>query len=256
MPSRLRVLYGVLGVAASLGAGVFLGRHLQSRIPPAAGAPAAGCPDAYVVDRFQQIWYDAKAPWNNNRWMGIQAAQNPMDAWVIQEIIFDTRPDFIVECGAFHGGSAAAWATFLKEANPSGRVISIDIEDRMQKARELPVVKERVEFLVGSSTAPEIVGRVKERVGEKRAMVILDSLHTEEHVRRELELYSPLVRVGDYLIVQDTNVNGHPVQPGFGPGPQEAVQAFLASTDAFAPDRSRERLVLTFSPNGYLRRVK
>jgi cephalosporin hydroxylase len=246
----------MLVIVASLGAGVLLGRYLQSRIPPDGQTLAAKCPDAYVVDRFQQIWYDAKVPWNHNRWMGIQAAQNPMDAWMIQEIIFDTRPDFIVECGAFHGGSAAAWATFLREANPAGRVISVDIEDRMQKARELPVVKERVVFLVGSSTAPEIVKQVRERVGDKRAMVILDSLHTQAHVLKELQLYSPLVQVGDYLIVQDTNVNGHPVHPGFGPGPQEAVQAFLAATDAFEPDRGRERLVLTFSPNGYLRRVK
>ncbi len=84
--------------------------------------------------------------------------------------------------------------------------------------------------------------------------MILDSDHRREHVLRELELYSRFVTPGCYLVVEDTNINGHPVAPTFGPGPMEAVRDFLASTDDFEVDHSREKLLLTFNPSGYLRR--
>ena len=85
-------------------------------------------------------------------------------------------------------------------------------------------------------------------------MVVLDSDHTRDHVAEELRLYAPLVTSGCYLVVEDTNVNGNPVLPEFGPGPQEAVAEFLAQTDDFEVDHEREKLMLTFNPNGYLRR--
>ena len=85
-------------------------------------------------------------------------------------------------------------------------------------------------------------------------MVVLDSDHSRDHVLQELELYAPLVTPGCYLVVEDTNVNGHPVSPGFGPGPMEAVTEFLGTTDDFEVDRGREKLMLTFNPSGYLRR--
>jgi cephalosporin hydroxylase len=87
-------------------------------------------------------------------------------------------------------------------------------------------------------------------------MVILDSDHSASHVLSELQAYSPLVPVGGYLIVQDTSVNGHPVFPKHGPGPMEALETFLASNDAFASDRTREALLFTLHPKGYLKRVK
>ena len=86
-------------------------------------------------------------------------------------------------------------------------------------------------------------------------MVILDSLHTAEHVGAELELYADIVSPGCYLVVEDMNVNGHPVLPDYGPGPTEAVEAFLATTDEFVVDRDRERFLMTLNPGGYLRRV-
>jgi len=85
-------------------------------------------------------------------------------------------------------------------------------------------------------------------------MAILDSDHARDHVLRELELYGPLVTPGCYVIVEDTNVNGHPVSPEFGPGPREAVDEFLRRNDDFEVDRERERLLMTFNPSGYLRR--
>ena len=85
-------------------------------------------------------------------------------------------------------------------------------------------------------------------------MVVLDSNHSRDHVLRELEVYGPLVTPGCYLVVEDTNVNGHPVLPDHGPGPMEAVEEFLATTDDFEVDRGRENRLLSFNPSGYLRR--
>lgn len=212
--------------------------------------------DEKVVERYQQIWYHTRSTWAQNRWMGIPTDQNPNDIWILQEILFDVKPDLVVECGSFRGGSAAVWAMLLREINPEGRVLSIDIEDRMAEARKLAVVRERVDFLIGSSTAPEIVAEVTRRAQGRKVLVLLDSDHRKPHVLAELKAYAPLVPVGSYIVVQDTNVNGHPVFPKFGPGPWEAVHEFLEGNDAFVVDKSRERLLFTFAPDGYLRRVK
>jgi cephalosporin hydroxylase len=115
----------------------------------------------------------------------------------------------------------------------------------------------RIAYLTGSSTSALIVDQVRTRVaGASRVMVILDSDHKKDHVLDELRLYSPLVTKGSYLIVEDTNINGRPVFPGFGPGPAEAVDDFLSANTAFERDPSRERFLVTFNPGGYLRRVQ
>jgi cephalosporin hydroxylase len=100
-----------------------------------------------------------------------------------------------------------------------------------------------------------IVGHVSDLVGEDDSvLVILDSDHTKDHVLAEMRAYGPLVTKGSYMIVEDTNINGHPVLPDFGPGPWEAVEEFLQGNDQFTVDRSREKLLMTFNPMGYLRR--
>jgi cephalosporin hydroxylase len=175
---------------------------------------------------------------------------------IIQEILFDVKPDFIVETGTLHGGSAALWAMILREINPDGRIITIDIQDQTAPARGLSLFKDKVDFLLGSSIDPKLVAEVQKRVKGKKVLAILDSNHARDHVLKEMESYAPMIPVGGYLIVQDSNVNGHPVRKDFGPGPMEAIQAFLASRDDFRPDPDRERLLFTMHPNGYLKRVK
>jgi cephalosporin hydroxylase len=130
-----------------------------------------------------------------------------------------------------------------------GQVITIDIEDRSGRPQH-----PRITYLTGSSTDPLIVGQVKQRVRNSRVMAILDSDHREPHVLNELTIYSELVHPGDYLIVEDTSVNGHPTFPGFGPGPMEAVEKFLARTDDFVIDERCERFLMTLHPRGYLKR--
>jgi cephalosporin hydroxylase len=208
-----------------------------------------------IVDRFHKHFYDSQV-WLTTRWLGVPTAQNPNDAWIHQEIIASVKPDFIVEAGTWNGGSAALWATILQQVNPAGRVITIDIKDYVTAAKELPIVKEKVDFLIGSSVEPAIVAEVKKRVNEKKVLVILDSNHSKQHVLAEMKAYAPLVSKDSYMIVQDTNVNGHPVLPNFGPGPMEAVNEFLETNDQFRPDTNAERLLFTQHPKGYLKRVK
>jgi cephalosporin hydroxylase len=145
---------------------------------------------------------------------------------------------------------------FLEHVNPEGRVITIDIEDESAEARELPISRRRVNYLIGSSTDPKIVEEVQRQVAGKRVLVILDSARYTDHVLDELRAYAPLVPRGSYIIVQDTAMNGHPTAPDYGPGPYEAVEAFLAETEDFVADRSRERLMMTSNPTGFLKRIR
>lgn len=218
-----------------------------------------------TVDRFHELFYNSPHTVAVNRWMGITAQQNPNDVWITQEILFEVKPDFVVEAGTFRGGSAALWAMVLREINPQSRIITIDIEDQAADAKKLPIFQERVDFLLGSSTAPEIVAEVKRRVAGHKVVLILDSNHRKEHVLAELRAYADIVPVGSYIIVQDGNLNGHPVflDPrgpasyyAGHPGPWEAVQDFLAADERFAIDTYRERLLLTMNPGGYLRRKR
>lgn len=208
-----------------------------------------------VLNNFHRLWYGNQNTWMKNKWFGILTRQNPMDIWVTQEIIVETKPDFIVETGTFYGGSALVWATIIQQVNPKGRVITVDIEDFTQEAKKLPLWKEKVDFFLGSSVAPEVVEAVRKRVEGKKVLVIFDSDHRKDHVLKELFAYSPFVQVGGYIIVQDTNSNGHPVTPGWGPGPMEAVEEFLAVNKHFESDIDRERLLFTFCPRGFLKRV-
>ena len=147
------------------------------------------------------------------------------------------------------------WSTLLEQINPNGRIVTIDIERRVTNARLFPAF-ERIEALVGSSIDAEVVAKVRALAAGKRTLVILDSDHARDHVRAELDTYWSVVTPGSYLIVQDGVVNGHPVDPDHGPGPFEAVAEFLeANPGKFAVDTDRERMLFTFNPSGFLRRI-
>jgi cephalosporin hydroxylase len=206
------------------------------------------------ADEFHRLFYEtayAKGDAWNPKWMGVAALKCPFDLWVYQEILHDTRPDVILETGTARGGSALFLASMF-DLMGAGEVISIDIVRRP----EWPT-HPRVTYVTGSSTSAPVLDEVRRRIaGKSRVMVILDSDHKKDHVLDELRAYAPLVSTGAYLIVEDTNINGRPVFPGFGPGPGEAVDEFLAATPAFVRDLERERFFVTFNPGGYLRRVQ
>jgi cephalosporin hydroxylase len=182
--------------------------------------------------------------------MGIQTLKYPTDLWIYQEIVSETLPDVIVETGTWHGGSALFLATICDELG-HGKVITIDT----QPGEPLPD-HPRIVYLRGSSTDPAVLGEVREQTREAHGvMAILDADHSCAHVLAELAAYSELVTSGNYLIVEDTNVNGHPVLPDHGPGPGEAVDEFLRRDTRYVADRSREHLLITANPRGFLRRA-
>jgi len=142
------------------------------------------------------------------------------------------------------------------QVNPPGRVITIDIQKLVDEPAMPPIWKQKVDFILGSSTDPQVVAEVTRRVGKGRTMFLFDSDHRAPHVLAEMRAYGPLVSPGSYMIVQDTDINGHPVLPGWGPGPMEAVDEFLQKDDHFQVDPAQERLMFTMHPRGYLKRVK
>lgn len=229
--------------------------------PTDAGARSTAAPatlsDDQLVERFYHLLARRTPGMFENKWLGIQTWQHPFDVWITQEIMTEMRPDIVLETGTHRGGSAVLWAMILQHLQPNGRVITIDIENRLvPEARDHPLFRQRVDFLLGGSTDPAIVAEVKRRVEGKKVMVILDSRHTRDHVLNELREYASLVPKGGYVIVQDSTVNGHPYAPNHGPGPWEAIEEFLRTDDRFVSDRSRERWLLTNNPTGFLKRIK
>jgi len=208
-----------------------------------------------VAVQFQELYYDSGI-WLKTRWLGVPSQQAPTDNWSMQEIISEIRPDYIVETGTANGGTSLFYADVLSFVNPVGKVITVDVQEHVEDASQFPMWKERVEMIVGSSVDPKVTDQIAREVSGKKVLVTLDSLHTRDHVLRELEIYSKFVTPGSYLVVQDTNINGHPVAPASGPGPMEAVEDFLKTHDNFVVDRSREKFLLTFYPGGWLKRVK
>jgi len=206
---------------------------------------------AATLRSFHLYLYDtAGSTWLNTYWLGVPTEKTPQDMWTYQEIIHDTTPDVLIEAGTADGGSAYYFASMFDLVN-RGRVITIDIIDSPKRPRH-----NRISYVLGSSTAPEIVAKVKSMIAPgERVMVSLDSDHSKSHVAQELKMYSDLVTPGCYMVVEDTNVNGHPVYPGFGPGPMEALREFMATDSRYTIDRTREKFGVTFFPDGWLRRV-
>jgi cephalosporin hydroxylase len=208
-----------------------------------------------VIEMFNRVHYSSGVWWKTT-WVGIPTQQNPCDMWTMQEIVSELRPDFIVETGTANGGSSLFFAMILAQVNDRGRVITVDINPQIEAASKLQIFRERVEIIEGDSVSDEVINRIAARVKGHTVLVTLDSLHTKDHVLKELKLYCKLVSLNSYLIVQDTNLNGHPSYPDFGPGPMEAVNEFLIENKDFAIDRSMEKQLLTYYPSGYLKRVR
>lgn len=210
--------------------------------------------DPDVIQAFHKLYFDARAynlTWRNTHWLGHAILKCPLDLWLYQEILHRIRPAVIVETGTAFGGSALYLASMC-DLIGHGKVVSVDLEPRPGRP-EHP----RVTYLTGSSVAPDTFAEVQMAIaGASPVMVLLDSDHSEAHVSRELESYHRLVSVGSYLVVEDTNLNGHPVEPEHGPGPWEAVQAFLPRHPEFAHDAEMDKFLLSFNPSSYLKRLR
>lgn len=211
--------------------------------------------DRVLIRKFNKIYYDFEL-FDKMSWFGVPSMQNPCDNWIMQEIITEVKPDFIIETGTGEGGTTLFYATVLSQVNDSGKIITIDVVPQFEKASKFKLFRERVEFIKGSAASPEIVEAVTSRVKGKKVMITLDSKHSKENALNEMKSYAPLVSRDSYLVVQDTHVDGYPNVPDFGPGPYEAAHEFLKTDKNFVIDRSREKFLLTFYPSGYLRRIK
>ena len=197
-------------------------------------------------------------------WLGLPIIQMPPDIIALQEVIWETRPQVVIETGVARGGSVIFSSSILQLIG-EGEVIGIDIDIRAHNraAIEEHPLAHRVHLMEGSSIDPHVVEAVRARASEaERVMVVLDSNHTHEHVAAELEAYAPMVTPGQFLIVADTIVEHIPVQSHrprpWGPGnnPHTALEAFLPSHPEFERDSDvNAKLLLSSSPGGYLRRV-
>jgi len=183
-------------------------------------------------------------------WRGYPLIKCAIDLYVYQEILHEVEPDVILECGTHKGGSALFFADMC-DAIGNGSVVTVDIDEYDDRPEH-----DRITYVTGSSIAPETVEQLSQYISHSDSvMVILDSDHTRPHVKKELEIYSEFVTNDSYLIVEDTDINGHPVRPWWGDGPMEAVEEFLPHNE-FEIDRHRERFGVTFAPSGFLRKVK
>jgi len=238
---RLLVLVAVLSALVTL--------FVMERVvrPPSGGER--------TVTEFFRL-YHGRGIQRQTSWNGVQTQQTPTDMWMVQEIISELEPDFLIETGTLRGGSALYYATVLQGLDSAAKIITVDIQDQIGRALEFPVFRSRVIPIVGDSVGPDTIQRIADLVRDRPALVLLDSDHRREHVLKELRLYSRFVPVGGYMIVFDTDLNGHPVTPEFGPGPMEAVEEFLQTDDRFVSDSSREKFLLTMCAKGYLKRIK
>lgn len=213
-----------------------------------------------ISDSFH-IFYEEQRLWENNTWLGIPMWKLPMDAFVIQEIIYKTQPEFIIETGTGRGGSSVFYASILELMNLPGKVITIDIEQQFDVSLiKNPTLKNRIITILGGSTNPLIFKKVCNYVGGSTAMVLLDSWHTYKHVFNEMLMYSQFVQKGFYLIVEDSHVSkeGNPVKWKYDDeGPKKAIDEFLKQNNDFEVDYYNcEKHLMTFNPGGFLKKVR
>jgi cephalosporin hydroxylase len=199
---------------------------------------------------------------HQTNWFGEPILNLPQDMFALQEIIFKTRPKFIIEVGVAWGGSLLFYST-LMEVLGGERIIGVDIyipDDLKERLASYRKLSERLTLIEGSSVAPDTLSQIKSIVGDCReVMVFLDSYHTHDHVFKELQLYSPLIGKGYYLICGDTIIENIPEQKHrprpWGPGnnPKTALDQFMKENDRFIVDSTLgNKLLLSCNPGGYL----
>jgi len=197
---------------------------------------------------YHHWMYDTLA-WKKMTWLGLPIQKSPCDLWNYQEIFHELKPSLVIEFGTFHGGSAVFFASILRAMGKPFRVLSVDINPCTASDPD-------VDFLVTSSTDPSVTVAINKlkTIFPGRVFAILDGDHTKEHVLAEMLSLRPLLGSADYLIVEDSNINGHPVLKSHGPGPYEAIQEYFGLyPDDYKRDVDREtKFGFTFAPQGFL----
>lgn len=211
---------------------------------------------AVTATLFHRLYYYSRNSWQSNTFLGYPIQQNPIDMYIYQELIYRLRPQYIIQTGIFNGGSILYFAKLLDliESPQDTPVIGIDISLSV-KARTLS--HPRIQLIEGDSINAKTIDRVSALLKGSVGLVSLDSNHSQRHVFRELQLYSSITAIGSYIVVEDTNVNGHPVCTKHGPGPLEAVNEFLAQDKRFIrDDEIWSRHFLSHHQRGFLKRIR
>lgn len=209
-------------------------------------------PTDSIAEEYHK-WYYGNFVWNTTTWMGIKCLKSVSDMWNYQEILTELKPSLVVEFGSRFGGSALFFADVMRHTGQPFKVLSVDIshKDLDPAARQPDIL-----FIESSSTVPAIAEHIERLKGEYpgKIFAILDSDHSMNQVLAEMKLLRPLLSTGDYLIVEDSNLNGHPVLPGFGAGPYEAIEAYEREfPNDYEHDVPREnKFGFTFATNGFM----
>jgi cephalosporin hydroxylase len=224
--------------------------------------------DGDLVRKAREVLIDAdKHQWiHQTNWFGEPILNLSQDMFALQDIIYKTRPKFIIELGVAWGGSLLFHSTLLTVLGGE-KVIGVDIyipDDLKFRLSSHGALSDKIHLITGSSVEPDTFAKIISIIKDCReVLVVLDSCHSHDHVLAELRLYSPLIGKGHYLVCGDTIVEympPHEQRPrSWGPGnsPKTALDAFLKETDSFAVDNALERkLLFTCNPGGYLRRIK
>ncbi len=203
-----------------------------------------------LLQQYHEIWYNSGHTWPYTHFMGIGLMKCPNDLWIYQSLITDHKPKTIIETGTYAGGSALWYATLLDNLGIDGHIYTIDIDDHRRCSHP------RISFIDGDSTDPLVRDAIAEQI-ERPLLISLDADHSAEHVYKELCLYAPLIQVGEWLIVEDTNIGWVDTEGERGDrGARGGLEDYLRQHPGeFVQDILCERYLLSMNPGGWLRRV-
>lgn len=204
-----------------------------------------------IVDQFHKLYFEKLEQKSGLQisWLGHHTGKVPADLWRYQEIIFEYKPDFIVECGTYWGGSAIYMASIMDLIN-HGRIFSLDKYPK----NPLPT-HPRVTYFKGDSSSQESFDKISKKIPDNsKVLVILDSDHHAEHVYKEMKLFDKIIPSGGMMIVEDTFLGGNPSHFEYGQGPIPAIEKFLKENSNYSIEKKNERFLFTLNRDGFLRK--